>query len=217
MVARLFDQNPEQELEEDLERFAAVAERRRHVRAYYADEKRGDKDEAPPPSRGGRRGGRSKDAYIYDGKEVRPFEHGEGHAREQDKDDKRDAPDERRTHGRGRFDEELRAARHSQLDGLRRYVDERERDERRRYRDAHEARMRRAAERERSRIHVESPARYDEPPRRDEPLYRYSMTPRERARERARRREPDYDYKGKAFSRGIDKLMDDAPSTRWRR
>jgi hypothetical protein len=44
------------------------------------------------------------------------------------------------------------------------------------------------------------------------------MTPREREIERARRR-PDFDYRGKAFSRGVDKLLDeeDAPSKRWRR
>jgi hypothetical protein len=45
---------------------------------------------------------------------------------------------------------------------------------------------------------------------------RHALTPRERERER-RERKPDFDYSGEAFRRGVDKLMEDPPSSRWRR
>jgi len=48
---------------------------------------------------------------------------------------------------------------------------------------------------------------------------RHAMTPRERELERGRQPRLDYDYRRKAFGRGVDKLLDeqDAPSSRWRR
>ncbi|MBV9956768.1 MAG: SRPBCC family protein [Acidobacteria bacterium] len=223
MVAHLFSKNPEQELEEDLERFAAVAEGRRPIKPQYADEKRREEDDRPSPpsrpSRDDRRGGRSRDAYIYDGKEVRPYEHGEGHPRDrEERPDRPDEREERRSRGRvgSRFEEELRAARRSQLESARRYREERELDEQRRDRAERDERVRRADERERRRFYADAPPRQDEAPRRDERPHRHALTPRERARERERR-EPDYSYSEKAFSRGIDKLYDDPPSTRWRR
>jgi hypothetical protein len=47
---------------------------------------------------------------------------------------------------------------------------------------------------------------------------RHALTPRERERARARPT-TDHEYTRKAFSRGVDKLLDkdDAPSSRWRR
>lgn len=192
MVASLFDKNPAQELEDDLERFAAVAEGRRHIRPSRdtADRREKDTEEKPPrTSRGGRRNVRGTGAYIYDGKDVRPFAHGEGYAhdkKDSERDDK-DSQHERQESSRRRFDDELRAARRSQLEGVRRYREARERDE-----------------------------RYRDEPRREERSYRYALTPRERERERATRREPDDGYR--AFGRGVDRLLDnDPPSRRWRR
>jgi hypothetical protein len=47
---------------------------------------------------------------------------------------------------------------------------------------------------------------------------RHALTPRERERARVRPA-TDHEYTRKAFSRGVDKLLDedDAPSSRWRR
>lgn len=172
MVASLFGKNPEQQLEDDLERFAAVAEGRRPVRPS-----RDDDDDRRETRRGAR-------------------------------DYREDEPRRRREMmARSRFEDELRAARRSQLEGQRRYMEERERDEQQRY----------LAERERRgmREGYDRDERYEAERRmRDERPHRHALTPRERAREQ---REPDYGYTEKAFSRGVDKLMDDAPSNRWRR
>jgi hypothetical protein len=52
--------------------------------------------------------------------------------------------------------------------------------------------------------------------RRRRPPSRHPMTPREWERERETR-QPDSDYSREAFRRGVDKLMDEPPSKRWRR
>ncbi len=203
MVASLFGKNPEQQLEDDLERFAAVAEGRRNVGPYREAISRRDEEDYPPHQlRSARR------------------DHAE---------------DTRREHSRERrsFDDELRAARRSQLESQRRYMEDRGRDERHRYMERDEE-IRRAALRERDREQQQmrerdAQLRYadehrrdershrDERSERDERSHRYAMTPRERERERRRGREPDYGYSEKAFSRGVDKLLDDPPSDRWRR
>lgn len=187
MVASLFGANPERQMEEDLERFAAVAEGRR-------------------PS------GRSRD--YDDDRRRESFMRGRSHPG--DERYKSSGVRDPRERPRHRFEEELRAARRSQLEGQRRYAEERELDERRRYRAEYDERVRRASERERRDLRESRPPeRYrDEEARRSERPHRHALTPRERARER---REPDYGYSEKAFSRGVDKLLEDAPSRRWRR
>ena len=206
MVASLFGKNPEHQLEDDLERFAAVAEGRRNVGPYREASTRRDEEDYPPRQlRSARR----------------------------DEDTRREHSRERRS-----FEDELRAARRSQLESQRRYMEDRGREERHRYMERDEE-IRRAALRDRDReqqmrerdaqsryadehrrderSHRDDRSHRDERSERDERSYRYAMTPRERARERRRGREPDYGYSEKAFSRGVDKLLDDPPSNRWRR
>jgi hypothetical protein len=50
----------------------------------------------------------------------------------------------------------------------------------------------------------------------DESARRHALTPREREHERRERR-PDFDYSREAFRRGVDRLMDEPPSRRYRR
>lgn len=198
MVASLFGKNPEQQLEEDLERFALVAERRGGK--AYSNRRRDD----------------DRPARSYAGSDNRDarYEHREA------RDSRDDAPRRGRemSEQRSRFDEELRAARRSQIEGQRRYMEERELDERHRDRADRDERIRRASERERREIREADfhPATDAESLREERP-HRYALTPRERAHERSSPREPDYGYSEKAFNRGVDKLMDDAPSNRWRR
>lgn len=203
MVASLFGKDPEKQLEDDLERFAAVAEGRRPVGPYREASSRREEEDYPPHYlRSARDEGRShrstERSYDDDARVVR---------REQ-------------MDGRRSFEEELRAARRSQLESQRRYMETGARDHHRRYTERDEQ-IRREALRERREERPQRPshprreeheARHEE--RREEPRHRYAMTPRERARER---RQLDYDYPEKAFSRGVDKLMDDPPSNRWRR
>ncbi|HKS30025.1 MAG TPA: SRPBCC family protein [Pyrinomonadaceae bacterium] len=131
LVASLFGNDPEKQLEEDLERFAQVAEgRRREIRR--------------------------RESFRSGGPRRREFY------------DRRDAP--RRDERRLDFDEEW--------------------DER---------------------LGQPAPERRDEPPG-----WRHAMTPRERERERRERR-ADVDYSREAFRRGVDRLMEEPPSRRYRR
>ena len=249
LVANLFGQNPEQQLEEDLQRFAqAVEGRRREARRAPYDER--DRREARGPVRDERRE-RKRDRYDYagapTGRDVRgrdareremrredDYRDGGGYgARDYDEDDGR----RRERESRSRFDQALREARRSQLESQRRYREEQQRDEERRYREAREReyepdqrylaggrrpgdeeRMnerRRADERWRERPGDERAARHadeERPPR----TGRHPMTPREWERDREQR-QPDYGYSKEAFRRGVDKLMDEPPSRRWRR
>jgi hypothetical protein len=246
LVASLFGKNPEQQLEEDLRRFAdAVEGRRKEVRRAAYDERgwrgprapawedrqegRRDRNDHAEDAPGGymhgddARGVRRKDGYRDSGYRTRAYqEDDERHERE----------------SRSRFDEALREARRSQLEGQRRYRQERERDEQRRYREdrAYEPDRRyvddersfAAGERmrdERRRDDLDGArreARMSEPPggRVDEGGRRrpgrHPMTPREWEQEQARR-QPDHEYSKEAFRRGVDKLMDEPPSRRWRR
>lgn len=181
MVARLFGKNPEQQLEDDLERFAAVVEgRRRSARRSYDEAER---------QLYGRRERRERDFYA-------------------DADRRREEESAyRERHARTRFDEALRDARRSQLDGRRRYAEERERARADEYAGAREYEPRRR----------DADVRDDERDERRRRARRHALTPRERETELGRRREPDYGYSEQAFRRGVDKLMDEPPSRRWRR
>lgn len=133
LVASLFGNDPEQQLEEDLERFAQVAERRRSERRRE----------------GFREGPQRRELY-----------------------------DERR---RDPKREERRLGFNEEWDKRLSQPPRRERDE------------------------------AEEPPSR-----RHALTPRERERER-RERKADSGYSREAFRRGIDRLMDEPPSRRYRR
>ena len=248
LVAHLFGKDPEQQLEEDLERFADVVEgarRRRTSRAPY-DEREAARAFAPPPRDGRRRDGfredfagrgeAREDYYAPEEEDARRREdwdvvRSRGGAEEED-----DARRRERRAG-GRFDEALREARRSQLEGQRRYREERALDEQRRYgaRREHEWDDSPRASDERRFVGAEEDARRRAPDERwDEgrrmreaedrrseddrrrPPFRHPMTPREWEREQERR-QPDTDYSREAFRRGIDKLMDEPPSNRWRR
>jgi uncharacterized membrane protein len=131
-----------------------------------------------------------------------------------------------------RFDEALRDARRSQLEGQRRYNEDRERIERQRYRSQRDGQSERMSPRATGNLR-NRPDEFDEPrrdarsledarrreaERRPVPPNRHALTPRERELDRAERRrlEPDA-AREKAFRRGIDRLVDDGPSQRWRR
>lgn len=221
LVARLFGTNPEEQLEEDLERFAEVVEGRRRG---AGERSRRDFD-ADGPSR------RSTSVRRLE-REARLYSEGPPRAsrgRRRDYDDEGPAPPRMDRRGdarerRTRFDREVAEALRSQRESMRRYDEER---------GSHEARRRREEyERERERRGGRAPAEqrrlYEERMREREPRRgeeeedrrrsRYALTPRERELERTRRR-PDFEYSRRAFSRGVDKLLDeqDAPSSRWRR
>jgi uncharacterized protein YndB with AHSA1/START domain len=155
LVASLFGSDPEQQLEEDLERFARVVERgvrreRRKRREAFSTERRRRDDT--------RAGG---------------FED----------------EDSRRYRGRGGEDYERR--------------DDRLRDERRLdFDDEWDERLGQPREHERE--------------EREERQWRHALTPRERERERRERR-PDSDYSRDTLRRGVDRLMDEPPSGRYRR
>ena len=247
LVARLFGTNPEEQLEEDLEHFAEVAEgltrrssRSSSRRASGAPRRNFDDEERY--GRGGQHGTAPPRAYGYDDDERglgSDFDRMEARRRrdwpERDRDykpmgDRLDRSSLRREPARrDRFDRESREALHSQRESMRRYDEERRRVDRsnRMEMDEHEARRfareeRRGPADERrlyeGRMRERGAPRRAEDDRHHAPPVRYAMTPREREMEETRRR-PDFDYRRKAFSRGVDKLADeeDAPSRRWRR
>jgi uncharacterized protein YndB with AHSA1/START domain len=261
MVARLFGSNPEQQLEEDLERFASVAEERspRRARGGFEEQRRGGRATTTAIRAGGhgprmygeeRRDRRGRDATHYEGADERRQDFSRPpvervyYERRRDEDDrgyrKGDYVDDRprpRGEGRERFEREVREALRSQRESLRRY-DEESRSARRgprpeRYeRDEQRppARDERGPADERrlyeGRMRARTPRRGEDdrhPSPQQQPLpppARHALTPRERELERGRRRPgPDSEYSRKAFSRGVDKLLDedDAPSSRWRR
>jgi uncharacterized protein YndB with AHSA1/START domain len=207
LVAHLFGVDPDQQLEEDLERFAEVVEGGRRRRSTRASYDRGE-GAARPRREKRRRGGFRGDFADRDAREDydarrRDERYAEHRARDYSADDER-----RREHAasRQRFEEALREARYSQLESRRRYREWQ--DERRRERDERW--------RERRRGEVEEDRRLEAERRRRRPPDRHPMTPREweRARET---REPDYDYSREVLRRGVDRLMDEPPSGRWRR
>lgn len=207
-VARLFGTNPEEQLEEDLERFADVVEGRgrRAGRNGYDEGYRRDHDRERVERR-------ARDRFDDDGRSARTHTRADSYrARDYIRDDRRrERPDEE-PEGRRRFYEELQRARRRREEGLKQYREQRARDdEERRYRIEREARRLRDDERRQLR-REEDPPRYRDEDERERP--HHALTPRESARAP---RQPDDDYSEKAFRRGVDKLMDDAPSTRWNR
>ena len=151
LVASLFGKDPEQQLEEDLERFAEVVEgSRRRVRRARYNGREGVRGAAQPRREEKRRGGlredfagrdARQDYYARDERRRDGRDEEHGRARDQEEDYER----RRERVSRQRFDEALREARRSQLEGRRRYREERERDEQ--HRDS--ARRGREWERER--------------------------------------------------------------------
>lgn len=221
LVARLFGTNPEEQLEEDLERFAEVVEGRRR---RGSERSRRDFDEDGPSRRSSRR--RERDARVY-------TEGARARRRESEEDEPADRRSERLSprerERQMRFAQEVGEALRSQRESMRRYNDERRNHKLRRRREEYE---REAERREPPRTGERAPAeerrlyerrmrerapRRGEDDRRPAPP-RHALTPREREVERARRK-LDLEYAERAFNRGVDKLMDeqDAPSSRWRR
>ncbi len=260
LVARLFGTNPEEQLEEDLERFAEVAEARARSRRPtvrnrdLVDRERAMTRRRPEPSaayddyyaRDDARG----EAYYPGERATRPeVERGYGPRRGEARDRDRDYDasgsrrtinrEDRSTHERGRrerFESELREALRGQRESMQRYDEDRRRDERSRHLREESAREERnlprravrgpADERRLYETRMRDRARLDEEAarRRDRQgagahTTRHAMTPRERELERGRSTRPDFEYRRKAFGRGVDKLLDeqDAPSSRWRR
>jgi uncharacterized protein YndB with AHSA1/START domain len=261
LVARLFGTNPEEQLEEDLERFAEVAEargrsRRPPARSRDMDNRERELSRRRPEPSGAYDSDLARDygrgeAHYRDERALRPEverdygpRRSEGRDRDRDYDERgggRSSNREDRSMQRSargeRFDVELRDALRGQRESMRRYDEDRRRDERtRRLREesgreeersprrsargpADERRLYETRMRERR-----TPLDEDDARRRDRhgasaPESRHAMTPRERELERGQRLRPDFDYRRKAFGRGVDKLLDeqDAPSSRWRR
>ncbi|HEY6188172.1 MAG TPA: SRPBCC family protein [Pyrinomonadaceae bacterium] len=223
LVARLFGTNPEQQLEEDLERFAEVVETRRRGRLHArAGRREPDYDERA----------RSRRMAAGVGRGERDWED-RGYGPREQPDSRRMMRPERER--RASFDRELRDALSSQRESMRRYREERRSDEQRRIREEaerdararaergpaderrlYERRMRQRPMRRGPEEDVDRRPAPPPPPPSTPP--RHALTPRERERARVRPR-TDYEYSRKAFSRGVDKLLDgdDAPSSRWRR
>lgn len=232
MIARLFGKNPERQLEDDLERFAAVVEGRRRSSARRdRDEDARDADERRRrDSRADISGPRDRGSRpLRDDDEQRVYNQRQRRERDYYADGRREHEDDahyRERERRAEFDEALRAAQRSQAEGRRRYEAERrerERDDEYRYageraerqqwedrRPRHDERWEETRRRE-PEMHDEE--RDDSRPR---PPRRHALTPRERETEGGRR-DPDYGYSEQAFRRGVDKLMDEPPSRRWRR
>lgn len=229
LVARLFGTNPEQQLEEDLERFAEVVESRRrgrhHTRAGAGEGRRREPDYDERARRAAAGVGMNRTRNERDWQD-----RGYGPRAEESDSRRRTARPEREE--RAGFDQELREALRSQRESMRRYREERRSDEQRRHLEeseregrartergpADERRLyeRRMRNRPARRVEEEDIDRRPAPP--PAPPPRHALTPRERERARVRPR-TDYEYTRKALSRGVDKLLDDddAPSSRWRR
>jgi uncharacterized protein YndB with AHSA1/START domain len=158
LVASLFGNDPEQQLEEDLERFAQVAEqgRRRERR-----------------QRESFRAGRPSARELYDNRS-RDF-------------------DERPRHG---------------AEGARNYYQRDDIEERRLdFDEEWDERLGQPPPPRRAR---------DDEEMKERPTRRHALSPREREHERRERR-PDFDYSREAMRRGVDRLMDEPPSRRYRR
>ena len=110
-----------------------------------------------------------------------------------------------------RADAAMREAQRTQREDRRRYAEERARDAWRPRDERREPRRLDFDEEWDERLGRPLPRR-----REDERPGRHALTPRERERE-LREREPDYDYSRRAFRRGVEKLLEDPPSRRWRR
>ncbi len=207
IVADLFGVDPGEQLEDDLERFAAVAEGRRSI-APYRDERRlgesSNRSDADSRERHRARLVLERQGHFRTGRtDARYSDRDAGYEREAPTRDRRDA-----------FDRELSAARRSQIaNRLSRSVESRN-DHRQRYLER-DAELRAEAELDRRERHERSDNRRRGDASDDRhPRYRFAMTPREREHEI---RDLDRTYPERAFSRGVDKLLNDPPSSRWRR
>jgi uncharacterized protein YndB with AHSA1/START domain len=190
LVARLFGVNPAEQLSEDLERFAEVAEGRgRRVRdGRSAPERERMREAGPAPGPAAERREYVRMQLERRRREAYERETGERHRDE-----------------RGGYDPRFRE---------REARERREREEPRRYREMREARDSRERDDERR---SGTPERKYEVEHERRPAPRYAMTPRERERERAQRPRDDDEYSRTAFRRGIDRLLDEPPSRDWHR
>jgi uncharacterized protein YndB with AHSA1/START domain len=228
LVARLFGTNPEEQLEEDLERFAEVVEGRRR----RGSERHGrDLDEDGPSRRSSRHRLEREERIYAEGPRARRREYEEDErAQRPSRVERRSEPlTPRERERQTRFAPAVGEALRSQRESMRRYDEERRDHKLRRRREEYEREVDRTApprtgERapaEERRLYErrmrERAPRRGEDDRRPAPP-RHALTPRERELERGRRK-PDLEYSERAFSRGVDKLLDeqDAPSSRWRR
>jgi uncharacterized protein YndB with AHSA1/START domain len=198
LIASLFGKNPEQQMEEDLLRFAEMVEGREARRRRRLRARRDEQTERPSRFIGPRERQTSSSLPREGQREARLHDYDKGLSyRERD-------------HRRGRFDEARRddRAREERYAGEQRRL----RETRRAPDDQGFSEM--WSEEYGRLVNRQEPRRE----RRDEEARaRHALTPRERERERARGRRPDYDYSKEAFRRGVDKLMEEPPSNRWRR
>ena len=226
MVARLFGKNPDQQLEDDLARFAAVVEGRRKGARRARDEREREPDERRRrTARGGvgepRERGRPPMDYETRGprfeerRAARDRRERDYHAAARPpRREKEEMPHWERS-ARAGFEEAIESARRIQLEDQRRYAAERERrarerDDENRYTEAREHERDERWEAARRRELDERDAQES----RRLAARRQALTPRERELER---RDLDDDYSEDAFRRGVDKLMHEPPSRRWRR
>ena len=122
-----------------------------------------------------------------------------------------------------RFEPAIRDDRREEIDRRSRYVEVPGRDERRM--GDRRGRERRHGEVDRDyhyRPEVGVPPNFDDEAERDEPRWRYAMTPREREEMHRRGaydedRSDEFDDRRDVLKRGIDRLLDDPPSGRWNR
>jgi len=209
-IARLFHNNPERNLEEDLEHFRDIVERRNRRDVRRDDRRREYREQ---PAQGLRPLSERDDRYYTE----RSYRYRYDQAERPPLRESKDYGEDEELRRERRMSEALREARRSQLEGQRRYWEERERDEARRRRsfedeepEEREQRLERRYE-----TYEETDLAAD-----DERLAyrrRYAMTPRERERELAERR-PGTEVSERILRRGVDRLLDDdPPSRRWRR
>lgn len=231
--APLFDRRFDWVLEDDLTRFKHLVERRAQgAEREFDSERQRASPRAPIQPRGlretfakGERDPRSDERYYRETLNLRGREEDrEGNERRVYAGGKEVRVNERPDYG----DEELRrerafnaalsAARESQLEGMRRYREEQRSNKRA---DSY------WLEAERSRTSLSNPGRL--PPSREQrrekrveyaaaerPPQPYPLTPREREREREARQRDQRSGDG-GLRRGVDRLLDEPPSGRWRR
>lgn len=255
-LARFFGRNPERQLAEDLARFRRFVEQQHEGDARRADINDGDARQAygrRSNSRTLRDSGEQQ--RRFEGERNRRFQETRGEVRRDDarhparddgrreRDDfaprdfnesnyerrERVARSERQSERERRFNEALREARRSQLDGMRRYA--RERDEQQNRRPDVDEHYRRETEtgrlRERRRFDGNDDF-YRETRGRDgrerdrgeqeEYRFRHSPTPKGREGTRGPSRDDMERSNGELFRRrGVERLLEDPPSSRFNR
>jgi uncharacterized protein YndB with AHSA1/START domain len=186
----VFGGNPVRQLEGDLDRLAGLAEGQRQRRRQRREER--------PPVR------------------ERPGVREQQAARRERNDDRRD----------GEFERALRDAERDQAESHRRYEEARERDERtfRSERVGRDRDRQRVGQLDRNYYYEGddgiSPGADHRARAEEESPRRHALTPRERDMERSRQMDHDdeeFDRSGRLLRRGVDRLMDEPPSSRWDR